>query len=244
MSTGYRSETQRRSDADLYQMLGSGDTPKLYARPVKLITNKSIGYGGGTSVDGKNVYIDEQLYAEIMCRRSVPERWWIIVRGMSADQIVQAIIEHEHSEWAVDAGDNAVDRYEAAHEYANTKELRFVKLLGVDPNRYSDALEAALTRCYRRDPTNPPKDLWCGPYLDDANKRDKEILRIYRAHGVVDAFKKSKIEVNYGVGQEQCQRCSMFGPESGTLRTCSITSGLVRANRMCDKWQQKGVRHG
>jgi hypothetical protein len=237
MSTGHL-RYEKKSDAELYKILGQGDTPQLYARKVKLDTSRSVPYGGGVSVDGKAVYIDELLYAEIMCKRWVPQDQWVLVKGMSSDQIVQAVIEHEHTEWSVDSGDNPVDVYVAAHEFATAKEERFVKLLGVDPERYEAAMRPALERCAKREPKNPPKDLWCGPYLDDPTPRDKEILRIFRAKGVIDAFKVSKIDVHYGVGARECRDCKMFGPESNEMRTCSLVCGLVRANRHCDRWEK------
>ena len=63
-----------------------------------------------------------------------------------------------------------------------------MRLLRVDPKRYEGAIAPALDRCAKRDPDNPPRDLWCGPYLDQPTARDQEILRIFRAKGVADAF--------------------------------------------------------
>jgi hypothetical protein len=243
MSTGHL-KYEKKSDAELYKMLGQGDTPKLYARPVKLITSKSIPYGGGTSVDGKHVYIDEILYAEIMCRRFIPRAKWVIVRGMSPAQVVHSIIEHEHTEFSVDAGENPVDVYEAAHEYAVAKEHRFVRQLGVDPDYYEAKLKPALDRCLARYPADPPKDLWCGPYLDKPTPRDREIIRILKQKGVVDASKLSKEDVGYGIGEEECRRCAMFECLGRDLSTCSLVSGLVRANRHCERWTAKGAQNG
>lgn len=231
MSTGHLHGEEKKSDADLYQMLGEGDTSELYARPVKLDTSHDVPYGGGSSVDGKTVYIDRMLYRDIMDGK-------MTVRGMTGRQIVKAWIEHEHAEWAIDAGDNPVDVYPAAHAFATAKEEKFVRMLGVNPERYEACIRPALEHCANRDPPNPPKDLWCGPYLDDPTPRDKELIRIFRSKGVVDAFKSSKIDAGYGIGAEQCEDCRYFG--GGKLAPCEKVCGLVRWNRRCDWWKPKG----
>jgi hypothetical protein len=232
MSTGYL-RYERKSDAELYKMLGEGDTPDLYARSTKLDTSHTIPYAGGNSVDGKTVYIDDQLYREVMDGK-------VKVEGMTPDQLIQAWLEHEHTEWAVDSGDNPVDRYDAAHEFAEAKEDKFVvRQVGVPRARYIEAIKPALERCARREPSNPPKDLWCAPYLDEPTPGDKEILAEFRKHGVVDAFKKSKVDVNYGIGQAQCRDCRHFsGGMKGPVRPCELVSGLVRNDRHCDLWHR------
>jgi hypothetical protein len=227
MSTGHRSEA--KPTAELYRMLGERDTNDLYARAVKLDTEHDVPYGGGVSVDGKTVYIDQTLYAQVMSGA-------VAVRGMTPRQIIQAWIEHEHTEWAVDAGDNPADTYGACHGFATAKEERFVKQLGVDPERYEAAIRPALDKCARRDPKNPPRDLWCGPYLDNPDARDQELLRSFRAKGVEDAFKRSKIDVHYGLGAERCKTCKHFG--GGELAQCQIVCGLVRADRQCDEYEK------
>lgn len=233
MSTGHRGEA--KPVAELYRMLGQRDTDDLYARPVKLDTSKDVPYAGGVSIDGKTVYIDAKLFREVMEGR-------VAVHGMTPKQIAQAWIEHEHTEWAIDAGDNPADSYQACHGFATAKEERFVDQLGVEPGRYEEAIEPALKRCMARDPKNPPRDLWCGPYLDDPTPRDLEILSIFRAKGVEDAFKKSKIDVHYGIGAQQCQNCKHFGvgpKRHGDLATCEIVCGLVRYDRQCDEYEEK-----
>lgn len=228
MSTGHAHGGEKKPAAELYQMLGEGDTPELYARPVKLVTSYDVPYAGGVSVDGKTVYIDRTLYREVTSGE-------VAVKGMTRDQIIQAWCEHEHSEWSIDCGDNPVDAYQAAHGFATAKEERYVKMLGVNPERYEDAIRPALDRCGKRYPKQPPKDLWCGPYLDDPSPRDKEYLRIFRAKGVADAFKKSKLEAGYGLGADECRDCKHYG--GGKMAECEIVCGIVRANRRCDWYE-------
>ena len=214
-------------------MLGEGDTPKLYARHVRLDTSHDTPYGGGNSVDGATVYIDAKLYEEIRSGK-------VSVRGMSSGQIVSAICEHEHTEWAVTAGDNPVDTYAGAHGFAAAKEDKFVDNLGVAAERYEEALKPALVRCLARDPVNVPTDLWCEPYLDNPTPRDHEILRIFRAKNVTDAFKGSKLEAQYGIGAQECRECRHWQGKSGAVRaTCEKVSGPIRADRRCDWFEEK-----
>jgi hypothetical protein len=232
MSTGHLHGEEKKSDAELYQMLGEADTASLYAGKVTLDTSHDVPYAGGVSVDGKTVYIDRMLYRDVMDGN-------VSVRGMTGRQVIQAFIEHEHTEWAIDCGDNPVDTYPAAHAFATAKEERFVKQIGVNPERYEAAIRPALERCVKCDPANPPRDLWCGPYLDDPTPRDKELLRILRAKNVADAFKASKIDAGYGIGARECKDCRYFG--GGELAQCEKVCGLVRANRQC-KWWTKNDR--
>ena len=229
MSTGHR-HGARKTDAELYRMLGEGDTSALYAMTITLDTSHDIPYAGGASVDGATIYIDRKLYREIMDGK-------VAVRGMSPRQIVQAFVEHEHTEKAVDDGDNPVDAYLGAHGFGTAKEHAFVRMLQVDPKRYEAAISDALDRCAKRGPDNPPRDLWCGPYLDDPTPRDREILRIFRVKSVADAFKASKLAAGYGVGAEKCEDCKYFS--GGTLGPCEKVCGLVRWNRRCD-WFEAG----
>src|SRR5258708_9679535 len=96
MSTAHRGEP--KSEAELNRRLGEGDTPELAARPVKLNASCGIGYGAGVSVDGKTVYIDHQLYDEL-CGGKIA-----LPQGLDPVEILRAWTDHEHIEWAIDAG--------------------------------------------------------------------------------------------------------------------------------------------
>jgi hypothetical protein len=237
MSTAHRGEP--KSEAELNRIVGQGDTPELAARPVKLNTSHGVGYGAGNSVDGKTVYIDKQLYDEICAgKMSSP--------GIDPVEIVKAWIDHEHIEWAIDAGDNPVDAYSAAHAFALCSEHKAVKAADGDPDRYEKAIKPALDRCVARYPRNAPKDLWCGPALDVAfsdDKKDadraKEILRAYRQQGVRDAFKVAKAEVHYGMSDVECRNCTMYQQPGKPMSTCELVCGLVRNDRSCDRYEAK-----
>jgi hypothetical protein len=245
MSTGHR-DAEPKSEAELNKMLGEGDTPELMARDFKLDTSHDVPYAAGISVDGRTVYIDSRLYAEVMSGD-------VRVRGITARELTGAWAEHEHTEWAVDSGDNPVDSYGAAHAFAIAKENRRYETLGRNPDRVNETVGPAIDRCAARDPVNPPRDLWCGPYHDTAQtddgrdgKRARELLRMFRRKGVVDAFKMSKIETHYGMGPDQCRNCVHFGRDTairralgnGDIAPCEIVCGLVRADRDCDRYQE------
>lgn len=230
----------RRTPAELFKMLGTGDTASLYARPVKLDATHDIPYTGGTSVDGRTVYIDRRLFDEVIKGSKA-------VRGLKAKQLIQAWIEHEHTEWAVDAGDNPVQIYPAAHEFATAKEDRlYDQVLGPGSHARVEALiEPWLKEVTARDPVKLPRDLWAGPYLDNPTDRDRELLRIMRAKGVTDASKLSKQTVDYGMGPQKCINCSMFqGSADKKIAPCDTVSGPVRAENWCKRWSAKGNGHG
>ena len=238
MSVGHlRYETKPR--AELFEMLGRGDTPALLAQPVKVDHSRDVPDTGGIGVDRKTVYIDEGFYNEVM-------QGLVRVRGMSARQLITCIVEHEHTEKSVMDGDNPVNTYPPAHEYATGQEHEVVKeITGRDPQAYEDEIKEGITRCLRRfiargrAAANPPKDLWCGPYLDDPDADDEKVLAILRAKGVEDAHKVSKETVGYGIGPEACRDCAMFAEGSGPLRKCEIVSGLVRDKLWCGRWSAK-----
>lgn len=241
MSTGHRLAIRPKSKLELITVLGLGDTPKLMAQSFDLDVSHDIAYAGGVSVDRKTVYIDQQLYRDIIAGQ-------VRVRGLSPHQLVERICDHEHTEKAVDDGDNAIDVYQPAHAYALRREHEGVEDIVGDggAQRYEadlrPATQAAQKRFLKLDrKADPPRDLWCGPYVDHTTAADRKILAIMQAKGVLDAHKLSKYEVHYGVGPEKCQGCSMFQDpdKAGPLHECSLVSGLVRKDRWCDRWEKK-----
>jgi hypothetical protein len=228
MSTGHRRNASK-TDAELYQMLGQGDTSALYAKKVALDTAHDIPYAGGVSVDGKMVYIVRRLYGDVIDGNACRAR--NVVRGRSFRPGSSTSTRKSPSTTAT------IPSTLGAHGFGTAKEHAFVRLLRVDPKRYEGAIAPALDRCAKRDPHNPPRDLWCGPYLDQPTARDQEILRIFRAKGVADAFKASKLAVEYGIGAEKCRDCRHFA--GGRLGECEKVCGLVRWNRRCDWYSRK-----
>jgi hypothetical protein len=221
--------------AQLFTMLGMGDTAILKAQGFKLDTDHDIVDGGGISVDRQTIFLDAELYRQIVAGE-------ITVANMTAVQIVLCICDHEHTEKCVADGDNPVDNYLAAHVYANTDEDRGVEATGAKPGDYNAALVAPLKRCEQQTPKKVPVTLWCSPYLDDPDENDERVLEIFRTLGVVDAFKASKYTAHYGIGENECRGCRYFhlSPEPeqlGVLGLCDKVCGLVRIDRQCDWWE-------
>lgn len=222
---------------DLYRALGSGDTPELFARPYAVDTEHDVPNGGGCSLDRKTVYLDRTLYAQA-------KDGAFKASGLSGEQIIERWLDHEFVENCIIAGDNPVDTYYPAHERA----LRFehegvLAILGrkdgaAKIRRYEETIWPALLACYHRSIAKPPLDLWCGPNLDDPSERDEEILARLAKLGVVDARKRSKYDVRYGVAKHHCRDCRHWSPkamsqEHGQIAACEAVSGPVRADRGC-----------
>lgn len=243
MSIGQRFEEDEVLEAsvqELYSLLGERDTPELFDKPVDVITTFDVPAGGGNSLDRKRVYIDATLYQQIMDGQ-------FKAAGLNPVQIVGRFVDHEHTEIVISQGDNPVDTYLPCHRRALRREHEGVlAILGTDDaekkiNNYEKVIWPALVECYKRDPRNPPKDLWCGVYLDDPDERDEELLEMMARLGVIDARKQSKHDVHYGFGPEHCEDCSMWAPKmmsshKGALAMCTAVAGLVRAKRYCDLW--------
>jgi hypothetical protein len=240
MSTGNRVENIRpKTTAELDKELGEGDTPQIMAQSFRVDHDHDVAYAGGVSVNRKTVYIDAWLYERVMSGA-------VKIPGLSGSQVIGRIIDHEHTEKAIDDGDNAVDVYEPCHAMALRKENDGVDAIAGKgaAARYEAALAPLLKLCQERflrldRQANPPRDLWCGPYLDHATKTDLKLLNIMRAKGVEDASKLSKFTVHYSIGADECQRCAMFNAGTGPLRKCDLVSGLVRDSRWCDRWEEK-----
>ena len=238
MSTGHL-KYEIKTPTELFAMLGEGDTPALYARKHRVDVSHDIPYTGGNSVDGSVVFIDRQAYRDVMDGK-------IYVRGMTPSQIINAWEEHEHAEWTVLMGLNPVQTYPAAHGMATASEHQFVRKLPIDVDRYETCIKAGLESVKRRfiamgSKCNPPRDLWCGPVIDDPDKDDLEIIRILKSKGVEDAHKLAKAVVNYGVGERKCMDCAMFGERDilPSLRKCDLVNGLVRKGLWCERWTPK-----
>lgn len=242
MSVGYRADGYRGQEladtsvCELYAALGEGDTPALFDKPYTLNTEHDWPAVGGMSLDHKTIYIDRTIYHEIM------DGEFTKATGLDPQWLLAAWIRHERVENAIIMGTNPVDTYAPAHNRALAAEHEVYRIAGVSPAKVEKAMWPAIERCYNRDPRNPPKDAWCGVYLDHATERDEEILAQLVRMGVKDAAKHSKYDVRYGMSGQRCDACSMWDPgtlsqERGQIAACTLVAGLVRANRGCEMWQ-------
>lgn len=241
MSIGHRAddvELDEASATSLYRIMGESDTPALFARGFAIDFAHDIPCGGGSSVDRKTHYIDRTLYQEVM-DGEYP------VSNMRPVDVINAWVQHEHSEVCIADGDNPVDLYVAAHRHALRWEHGFIKFLGAKVPQYEGIIWPALVKCYDREPKKVPKDLWCGPHLDDPTERDEQLLPILIKLGVEDASRVDKYTAHYGFTQHECGKCRNYNTKklsqlNGQLAACKVVSGLVRVNRGCDFWIQTG----
>lgn len=235
MSVGHRLEDWELSDTslyDLYHELGANDTPYLFDQPFKLDTEHDWPAAGGMSIDRKTVYIDRTLYQQVMDNE-------FKACGLLPDQLVYGWIRHERIENAIIKGDNPVDLYYPAHCRALAAEHEMYEFYGADPAKVEEVIWPALRACYKRPPKKPPLDAWCGVYTDDAGPEEESILEQLVKLNVIDARKRSKYEVSYGIRGRRCDRCRNRDEKvfkQGKLFGCTIVSGSVRDNRGCDFW--------
>jgi hypothetical protein len=233
-------ELAQATDEELFRALGERDTPKLFAQAYMLDTKHDCPTGGGNSLDRKTVYIDRTLYQEVM-------DGGFKATGLDPLQIVGLWCDHEHVEICLVDSDGCITSYAPGHRCALALEHHgLLTILGRENAKakiakYEETIWPALMRAYHRDPVDPPKDYWCGPLLDDATARDKELLQQLAKSGVVDARKCSKLDVRYGYGENLCAECSMWLPknlsqENDQIAACAAVSGLVRHDRWCGLW--------
>lgn len=245
MSIGQRLDEDELSDTSLqalYSVLGERDTPSLFDRPYAVDFEHDIPSAGANSVDRKTKYIDRTLYAEVMDGE-------FKATGLEPQQLIERWLDHEHCELCIIDGDNPVDTYAPGHKRAlKLEHIGVLAILGrkdglAKIRNYESVIWPGLVRCYHRPIKKPPKDLWCGPYLDDPTPRDYEILDALSKFGVYDAAKHSKYDVHYGFGHDNCDKCSGWNPdfmaqEQKQLAACHRVNGLVRYDRHCDLWRE------
>jgi Pyruvate/2-oxoacid:ferredoxin oxidoreductase delta subunit len=223
MSSGHKrggEDYAPRSKAEFAKLRSQGDTDDFLAQPYTINTSLDIPDVGGISLDRKTVYIDRTFAQWLRSGK-------VTVPNMTAENIIQAIAEHEHAEESISQADNASDMYPTSHAFAVRAEHNFVEKL-TSPEVYEKRIAPALKKIERKRIQSAPKDLWVAPYIDDPDESDKR-----------DAFKVSKKSVNYGMGEQKCEDCAMFCPGSGILRECKKVSGMVRKDRWCELWSAK-----
>lgn len=241
MSVGYREEElSDTSLAELYASLGSEDTPGLFDSPYELDTSHDWPAAGGMSLDRKTVYIDRTLYQQVMDDE---------FKACGADRtlLVNAWVRHERVENSIIAGDNPVDTYLPGHNRGLASEHEMYRFAGVSPAKVEKAIWPALVECYKRDPKRPPKDAWCGMFLNEQTERDQELVEILTKLGVYDAAKYGKWEVHYGTSAHRCDRCQHWAPEKlsqehGQLALCQLVSGIIRDSRGCELWTPRSSK--
>ena len=236
--------------AMLHRLLTTGGAPKLMARWRQLDIDHDIPYLLGYNVQGTITYADRDYvnalhdpkYAQAIIGQAIDT-------GLPPDRTLDCTVRHEHVEKTLLDADNPIDLYDhhdepggwGAHEWATLAEHELVKHFGGDPARYEKGLAKIIKFCERKPLDRVPNDLSCAPYLDDPDKNEKRIIARFKELGVFDAAKISKENVEYHrprAGAAHCSVCSMWqGARSLDLSPCSLVDGLVRRDRVCEKFE-------
>ncbi len=154
-------------------------------------TSHDVPLGGGTSKDGKRIYIDPRI----------PQ--YLTMKDGTVVDVHRAIAIHEAAEKpAMDAGKG----YAAAHtQNANPAENEYLRSLGVDPAEYNAALKPYLQEIERSGKNdNLPHDLEPKPYVDS---------------GMADVLKPApkgdfREDINRGMAKREVGQQGLFDEEA------------------------------
>jgi len=231
------------SVAELRKLTADPDFQRMRARPYTVVAKKQIPDSAGYNVLGTVYYIDVDLYQAIRSgtwtHPKTGKVFRVSVDGMTPDDVIHCLLEHEITEKCLLDGDNDISIYLAAHEFATIAEHLAVKQRGGRPFAYERALRPLIEWNQVKPLTDVPADLCCAPLLDDPDKDDKRTLKVLRGLGIADAFKVSKESVGYSrsTGADRCDGCAHWMAEQAVeIAPCEIVDGAVRGNWWCRKW--------
>jgi hypothetical protein len=219
----------RAHEKQLEKLLADPDAKRMWARPFKVLFDFDCPDGGGYSVLGDLYFVDPILADAIKTGK-------LSADGMSADETLETLIRHERIEKTLLDSDNEIVFYPASHEYATAGELDDVRSKGGKVYQYKRVFKPFLALTERKRITRPHPQLDAAPYIDDPDRTDKTIIAELRRLGVVDAFKKSRHEVNYRDGKPGggCSDCRHYTGVDDKRGICAITEGLILGRMWCD----------
>ena len=225
---------------ELAKLLGQGGAPELMHRWQKLDVDHDICDTAGYNVAGTVRYLDRDAFHALLdpdyATHILGEP---IDTGLSGEETIQCLADHEGTEKVILDASNPIDSYEGAHEMATCAEHEQVRKFGGSPIKYERGLKKIIAFCEKKNPQNPPHDLACATYLDDPDADDKRTLKAFQQKGVLDSFKTSKraLDYSHATGADQCVRCAHWqGDRVHELSLCQIADGLVRNDRWCNKF--------
>jgi hypothetical protein len=230
----------------------SGGAPALMQRWRQLDDRWDMPYLAGYNTDGTTRYIDRDALRAILDPAFAEQiKVGPIDTGLSPQDTVECLMEHEGTEKVILDADNPIDVYDrragaaavGAHEYATCAEHAKVREKGGSPVKYERGLAKLIKFCLNKTPQSVPQDLDCAAFIDDPDDRERVLIDIFKSMGVIDAFKTSKGDVDYSdsSGEDHCERCehwqvdrlqSQYG-----LARCELIAGLVRDTHWCSKFQ-------
>lgn len=238
MSAGHgHSRPNLKHHTELAKLLSTGGAPELMHRWQKLDPDYDINDLAGYNVPGTIRYIDRDAFHAIL-DPEYAEHIGVgpIDTGMSPEDTIACIVEHESDEKVLLDGDNDVNSYPGAHEYATAGENSKVIEKGSTPLKYNRGLARLIKFCEAKTPVKVPHDYACAPLLDDPDANDQRVLALLRKLGVIDAFKQSKRSLDYStaIGADRCVGCKNWqGHPVLDLSPCAVVDGLVRNSMWC-----------
>lgn len=250
MSAGHgHARPNHRHPDEVKTLMASGGAPELMKRWQRLDVDHDVPDLAGYNVAGTVRYLDRDFFKALLDDDYATEILGEpIDTGMSPEDTVECLLEHEGTEKVLLDADNDVDNYLAAHELATVAEHEKVRAKGGSPMKYERALKAAIAYCEHKAPVTVDKDFACAPMLDSPDRLDKVALRAMQRLGVPDASKEAKAKVGYtkSTGEDQCADCAHWeaSPDTGPdLSRCETVCGLVRRDRWCKKFEDRD-EHG
>jgi len=244
MSAGHgHKRANLKHPRELRKLLTSGGAPELMARWQRLDVDHDIPDLAGYNVFGTVRFLDRDFFRALL-DPEYAEHIGLgkIDTGLSPDDAIECLLRHEAVEKVILDADNDIDVYDPAHEYATLAEHECVRQKNGRPIPYERALKKSIKFCARKPLQIVPRDLGCGPYLDETDANDKRIIEDFRRLGVEDAFKESKRSADYSkaTGEDQCHRCAFWqGGRALDLSPCAKVAGLVRKDRWCRKYKAR-----
>jgi hypothetical protein len=160
--------------------------------------------------------------------------------GLSPDDTIDCILQHEGIEKVILDADNPIDVYPDAHEFATAGEHEMVRQKGGRPTVYERGLKPIIKFCEAKTPVKVPRWLACAPIVDDPDANDKRVRAILTKLGVVDAPKEGKANVDYSESSsnDRCVGCRHWmGPRNFQLSPCAKVDGLVRNTHWCELYE-------
>ena len=238
MSAGHpHTGKDHRSPAELAWLRKYTDLPVLMKRFHDLDVDHDVPDGAGYNVQGTVRFIDRDFFEALLNHEHANKIGLDPIHtGLSPEQTVECILEHEAVEKALLDGDNPIDTYKAAHDLATLAEHEKVKSFGGTPLQYERALKPIFDYCERKVVNAAKADFACASMLEDRDQHDTKALAAMRKLGVTDASKESRASVGYGksTSESKCRGCKHWqGHRSLKLSPCAVVNGLVRWDRWC-----------
>jgi hypothetical protein len=242
MSAGHGHKREHdKTPSQLRKLQQDPDYRQLWQRWQRVDTDHDMVDLAGYNLWGTVRYIDRDLFHALI-DPNYARHLGIgpIDTGLSPEDTIACLLDHEGIERTLMDADNDIDTYLPAHEFATVGEHECARAKKTTPLKYERGLAKAIEWCEKKTPTKVPQDFSCAPLLDDPDHNDKRVLEILKKLGIPDASKISKETVDYSKssGQDRCDGCKHWlNPDRSSVHSlCDVVAGLVRDDRWCTKY--------